>query len=476
MSVIRETITTDSDRRFLVDISWIPSCAIAIAIMALISSKSNSLELNAKIRAESLGVLIKLFVTAVTVSALRWGVSGFGYAQISYGITYFIAMVCFIPHSKIKLENGESINLRHFFPNFSRLISYSYSRETISLTSQRMLSTSYSAFQSSLFKHVITEADKITLVLLSSSSDQGLYAIASNYGSIVARIAFLPMEDMARIAFAKSTSPIGLAMTASKGGDSRDKLGVLLKSLLQLLVKLLALLSAIGILFPTFGMPYIDVFVRMSLGQKWQSIETVYALQTYCIYIFVLAVNGMSEAFVQSVTPYSSFLRLNIGLLLSSAVFAVVALPAMRYLGTSGVIVANICSMSCRIVFNLVWIQSIFQDPTRLLSEEQKAQLDPKDKWSGTEDCSFASQLVPPLRSLLALALSSVICFSSNAFLYQQSDKRLSDALQHVAVGAVAGLAVLATYISDLSPADREYLKDHLLRRSASGEKKDKEE
>ena len=183
-----------------------------------------------------------------------------------------------------------------------------------------MLSTSLSAFQSSLFKHVLTEADKITLVLLSSSSDQGLYAIASNYGSIVARIVFLPMEDMARIAFAKSTSPIGLVMTASKGEDSMDKLGVLLRSLLQLLVKLLALLAAVGILFPAFGMPYIDVFVRVSLGQKWQSIETVYALQTYCIYIFFLAVNGMSEAFVQSVTPYSSFLRLNIGLLLSSAV------------------------------------------------------------------------------------------------------------------------------------------------------------
>ena len=145
MSVIRETITTDSDRRFLVDISWIPSCAIAIAIMALISSKSfffssydlstmllycfgaffeslsepfyntfqNSLELNAKIRAESLGVLIKLFVTAVTVSALRWGVSSFGYAQISYGVTYFITMVCFIPHSKIKFENGKKVNPTH---------------------------------------------------------------------------------------------------------------------------------------------------------------------------------------------------------------------------------------------------------------------------------------------------------------------------------------------------------------------------
>ena len=183
-----------------------------------------------------------------------------------------------------------------------------------------MLSTSFSAFQSSVFKHIVTEADKITLVLLSSSSDQGLYAIASNYGSIIARIVFLPMEDMARIAFAKSTAPIGLAMKASKDEDSRAELGVLLKLLLHSLIKLLALLSAIGILFPTFGMPYVDVFVRFALGQKWQSVETVYALQTYCIYIFFLAVNGMSEAFVQSVTPYSSFLRLNIGLLLSSAV------------------------------------------------------------------------------------------------------------------------------------------------------------
>ena len=375
MSIIRETITTEADRRFLVDISWIPSCTIAIAIVTLISLRSfffssydlstillycfgafveslsepfyntfqNSLELTAKIRAESLGVLMKLFVTALTVSVLRWGVSGFGYAQISYGVTYLITMICFIPHSTIILESGktafcfftyykqslnwflcsrtgEAISIKHFYPNLSRLFACIHSRDKLSLTSQRILSTSFSAFQSSVFKHIVTEADKITLVLLSSSSDQGLYAIASNYGSIIARIVFLPMEDMARIAFAKSTAPIGLAMTASKDDDSRAELGVLLKLLLHLLIKLLALLSAIGILFPTFGMPYVDVFVRFALGQKWQSVETVYALQTYCIYIFFLAVNGMSEAFVQSVTPYSSFLRLNIGLLLSSAV------------------------------------------------------------------------------------------------------------------------------------------------------------
>jgi hypothetical protein len=95
-------------------------------------------------------------------------------------------------------------------------------------------------------------------------------------------------------------------------------------------------------------------------------------------------------------------------------------------------------------------------------------------QWPKTDlACSFLTRLVPPLRSLVALALSSALCVASNALFYQQSSKGLINALLHIAVGAVAGIAVLLTFLSELSPSDREYLKDTLLRRPKN---KDKEE
>ncbi|KAH8981677.1 hypothetical protein EDB86DRAFT_2931631, partial [Lactarius hatsudake] len=41
----------------------------------------------------------------------------------------------------------------------------------------------------------LTEGDKLLISRLSPLADQGGYAIASNYGSLVARVVFQPIEE-----------------------------------------------------------------------------------------------------------------------------------------------------------------------------------------------------------------------------------------------------------------------------------------
>ena len=63
----------------------------------------------------------------------------------------------------------------------------------------------------SLLKHVLTEGDKIVLARAtgtaeggsSSLHEQGVYAIASGYGSLAARLLFQPVEEAARLMFSK---------------------------------------------------------------------------------------------------------------------------------------------------------------------------------------------------------------------------------------------------------------------------------
>ena len=511
ISAMRESIVSDYDRNILVTLSWIPSVAISITIIVMMLSKSwsfphydvsvillyslgalieslsepffnyfqNSSYLLPKMRAELFGILTKTIVTIISVSFLRIGILGFGYAQISYGLAYLITMVCFVPHASKKSQSEKPLTLSDFQPDFARLFMNIFSSK-LSLSQQRMISTAYTAFLSCVLKHLLTEADKITLTLFATYSDQGLYAIACNYGSIVARIIFLPIEDMSRLSFSKLAAEYSTLLsqpaTGKEGTDSINKqAAIVLRALQSQLVKLLAFQCAISIVFPVIGVQYMDVFVRFALGGKWQRAQTVQALQTYCIYIFFLALNGVSEAFVQAVTPHGSFRRLNVGLFLSTAVFVSVAAGTMRQFGTNGVIVANICSMACRIVWNGVWINLLFREPWRLLTDEQRDGFGQTDRVIEAAP-SFYGLLVPPLRSFLTLLVAGVACFSSNVLFYERSDRRIGDALRHVAVGAAAGLIVLTAYFKDLSTEDRNYLLSLIKRRSRSIQNEEKED
>ena len=65
----------------------------------------------------------------------------------------------------------------------------------------------------SLVKHFLTEGDKFLVSRLSPLADQGGYAVAANYGSLVARIVFQPIEETAD---RKSTR-----LNSSHSGESR---------------------------------------------------------------------------------------------------------------------------------------------------------------------------------------------------------------------------------------------------------------
>ena len=67
----------------------------------------------------------------------------------------------------------------------------------------------------SFVKHLLTEGDKIVLSFAASLYDQGVYALAQNYGSLVARLALGPLEESARVLFSKMGAAIAAADAAA---------------------------------------------------------------------------------------------------------------------------------------------------------------------------------------------------------------------------------------------------------------------
>lgn len=80
---------------------------------------------------------------------------------------------------------------------------------------QQQLKLAWAMTAQSLLKHLLTQGDKIMLSLGQSYYDQGLYALAQNYGSLAARLLFQPLEESARIVFSR------LAPSASSSPSSR---------------------------------------------------------------------------------------------------------------------------------------------------------------------------------------------------------------------------------------------------------------
>ena len=58
----------------------------------------------------------------------------------------------------------------------------------------------------SVVKHVLTQGDTFLVSLLSTPEVQGTYALANNYGGLLARLLFQPVEESSRTYFSRVLS------------------------------------------------------------------------------------------------------------------------------------------------------------------------------------------------------------------------------------------------------------------------------
>lgn len=225
----------------------------------------------------------------------------------------------------------------------------------------------------SVLKHVLTEGDKIVLARASTGGstggslyEQGVYAIASGYGSLAARLLFQPVEEAARLMFSKlgtEESSLGRMAapsgTGQRGGNHNNgdegsgarghemppqtsggsvhrhhptgDAGRRLRSrMADLLATVLKLVLVAGLVFVCFGFHYTETLLRLLLaglgrgggGKGSAAISKVApVLSWYCVYVLVLAANGMCEAFACSVARGNELTGMGGGLAVSFLTF-----------------------------------------------------------------------------------------------------------------------------------------------------------
>lgn len=204
-------------------------------------------------------------------------------------------------------------------------------------------------FMQMVFKHLLTEGDTMIIGYLFTVTQQGVYLVIANYGSMVARLLFQPIEELLRASFTKSLS--------SETADYSH--------LHQTMTQLMSFYFNLSLLIVIGGYTNGPFLLRVLLGRsdKWLQSSVFEDFPIYVLYIPFMAFNGIFEAFFSSASSQVQISRFSFFMsLLSVFVFALMyVFIAKLGMGVRGLILANMANMTLRIIYCFAFYIQFFQ-------------------------------------------------------------------------------------------------------------------
>lgn len=191
-------------------------------------------------------------------------------------------------------------------------------------------------------KLFLTEGERMITLAYLPPEGVGQLGLVNNAGSLVLRIFFAPIEDIAFTAF-------------TKPDNDRETRLALLRSVLLVQVSI----ASLGI---AFGIPLCEAVIYVLYGPEWaRQLSVVRMLQFYCVLLMVFALNGSLEAYYLAV---ASSKQLRLSLVSQWVVFAslIIGVFIASPLGAVAILIGNGISMLVRIAWCFTVFDSVF-DP-----------------------------------------------------------------------------------------------------------------
>ncbi|KAA1111331.1 Oligosaccharide translocation protein rft1 [Puccinia graminis f. sp. tritici] len=322
-----------------------------------------------RVKVEGTAVSVKTLTTLFVVMlgyhlGHDWGLLGFATGQLAYSFSLTFGL--WSPHFRARSAQLDPPN-QALYPRQtaeSQLVS-SKAGVLDSWIAQSDLNLCYALTRQSIIKQFLTEGDKMIISKICPIAHQGGYALAMNYGSLVARILFQPIEETSRLYFSRNLSASRLA---EKGSDSSSKNAVMttgLRGSIDLLTNLIQCHLYLGLVFVTFGPPYVRLGLWILLGPRsaylrdGPSSTIIQVLRAYCSLLPLLGMNGILEGFVQSAADEKELDQMSKLMALWCAIFvAAVALFSSSWASGTLLITAEVAiviatgvNMICRILY-----------------------------------------------------------------------------------------------------------------------------
>ena len=273
----------------------------------------------------------------------------------------------------------------------------------------------------SFYKQLLTEGERymITVFNLLSFGESGIYDIINNLGSLIARFVFLPIEDASYVYF---TNRLLRGVTYKEQWETiKSKNETTAKTTFENLLKIVSL---IGLLVFCFGQSYSQLLLQIYGGDKLGMNSLCFnMLRLYCVYVMLLAVNGVTESLFSATMSDKQLQSHNNRLVFFSAAFLICAYCFAKLFHIYGFLLANCINMIIRIYFSLTHIKWLFKG----FSVEREEFIVEEHVYN------VYKSYIPHMAVAISLAISLVLTsLSQNVFNFS--------ILVHLFLGAVAFL------------------------------------
>ncbi|CAG8528431.1 10117_t:CDS:2 [Funneliformis mosseae] len=360
-----------------------------LIIEPLYIATMNNLIFTLRVRCEMVGVVVRCVITlTMTLMGIpknnekgknAYGILAFAVAQFAFMLVLLIGYVgYFISNWDIQLLKPRKLKDE---------------RQGVFWFDEHLFGLAKTFTKQSLLKHVLTEGDKMLIAWLRS---------------LIVRIFFQPLEET---------------------GPAARK--IVLTTSLQVLLVLMKFHLLLGLLFIGLATNYTGTLIDLFVGPVWSKSLAPFALSIYCIYVPIMGINGITEAFVAAVATEETLSVLNYWLIAFSAGFVGAGIIFMKGLsaGAVGLIAANMFNLSTRIVWSWNFIKSYFL----------KDRGGNKQEMDELKRMLSVSNLLPKPLVLISFGLAWIITYFSNQFIGWET---LDAKIKHIAIGGVCAILV----------------------------------
>ncbi|KAG7194969.1 Oligosaccharide translocation protein rft1 [Scheffersomyces spartinae] len=344
------SVRTLPNHEFSMAMIWI-SIMLELIVEPVYLVNQYQLNLAKRSKVEGMAVLFRCLVTFFIIFGVsRWTnlyqtqlqfegytVLAFASGQFAYSFTLFLLY---------------NLDFQKSYPNNTRMIQPISSKggNSVYWLNPSVLAIWKSLVAQMFLKQILTEGDKLLINYLCTVEEQGVYSVVSNYGSIIARLLFQPVEEYVRLFFTRLLA-VKLKSNLDEASRTLTYIGIFYANL-----------SSIILLAGVPNGPYILGFL---LGRKggWSNTNLFEVFQQYIIYIPFMAFNGVLEAFFSCVASKSelvNFSKFLTGQTLAVFVTMYVLIGRMD-LGISGFILSNCFNMLLRIAYCSNFIIKFFR-------------------------------------------------------------------------------------------------------------------
>ncbi|CAG9831651.1 unnamed protein product [Diabrotica balteata] len=272
-----------------------------------------------------------------------------------------------------------------------------------------------SFLKQSVVKQVLTEGERYVMTIspVLTFSQQSMYDIVNNLGSLAARFIFRPIEESAYFYFTQMIKRDVVLKNQKEKNISESA---------EVLSQLCKIVVTIGLLVVTFGQAYSYSFLFLYGGYKLvENNLSVILLRFHSFAIVLLAINGVTEGYVFATMNNQQLDRYNYIMVIFSISFLIISYLFTYIFGPVGFILANCINMTARIVHSL-----------RFISKQYK-----ETKYRPLEG------LVPGKKFFLALLISGIATRLSEMYILQKS------LIIHIGVGAVFFFITISIWALD---------------------------